>query len=281
MAALASAIVPAWAENCLKVYALIAHSGRYPASVGSDDPALSTIGIVYPAHLVHGGDGPDVGEYATAFLISGCYALTSRTVETIAPHAGLIFSLVVNGGEHDNASTARAWRSSVIARGQSDGPTWALLSLENCQPHDPAFSALPYPVAATNDQSVRKTRQLGILTVQSLTEPHVNMAAAAWSMVGGPLQMFDVGSRQWATIGIAVAPDPNRAGNPASNDAASNFSVGGIDDGSTAFFRFEPQILPLIDAWDAIGEAIERDRTLRTTQGQADRLSPWEGKPRS
>jgi hypothetical protein len=286
VAALASAIVPAWAENCLKGYALIAHSGRYPASVGSDDPALSTVGIVYPARLANDTDGPGIGEYATAFLISDCYALTSRAaIEAIAPHVGqLIFSLVVNGGEDANASTIRAWPSMVIAGGQSESPTWALLRLENCQRDDRALHARQDPFAiavSTEDRLVRKTRQLGILTEQSLTQPHANISASAWSMVGGPLQMFDAGRGQWMTIGLAVAPDPDRAGNPASGGATSNLLVGAIDDGSTAFFRFEPQILPLIEVWGPIEEAMERDLMLRTTQGQADRSTPWDGKPRS
>jgi hypothetical protein len=286
-AALAPAIAPAaWAENCLKAYALIAHSGRYPASVGSDDPALSTVGIVYPAHLANDADGPGIGEYATAFLISDCYALTSRVaIETIAPHAGqLIFRLVVNGGENANVSTVRAWQSTVIVGGQSENPTWALLRLENCQRDDPASPARQDPFAiavGTEDRSVRKTRQLGILTTQSLTQPHANISASAWSMVGGPLQMFDAGRGQWTTIGLAVAPDPDRAGNPASSGATSNLHVGAVDDGSTAFFRLEPQILPLNEIWGPIDKAIERDLMLRTTQGQADRSPPWDGKPRS
>jgi hypothetical protein len=205
-------------------------------------------------------------------------------IETVAPHAGqLIFSLVVDGGDA-KASTVRTWQSMVIAGGQSENPTWALLRLENCQRDDPALHARQDVFAigaSTKDRSVRKTRQLGILTEQSLTQPHANISASAWSMVGGPLQMFDAGRGQWTTIGLAVAPDPDRAGNPAISGATSSLLVGAVDDGSTAFFRFEPQILPLIEVWGPIDEAMERDLMLRTTQGQADRSPPWDGKPRS
>jgi hypothetical protein len=94
---------------------------------------------------------------------------------------------------------------------------------------------------------------------ESLAEPDADRSSAAWSMLGGPLQLFDDGSGAWRTIGIAVAPDLERAGHPASSAATAGLLIAGSDDGTTSFFQYEPQILPLSDIWGRIDAAIRRD----------------------
>jgi hypothetical protein len=291
----ASAVAPAWAETSAPSFALIAHAGRYPSSVGIEDPARSTVGIVYAAHPGQDVDAPAVGGYATAFLISACHAITSGlAIDAIAPHArtghaataddgALIFSLVAMD-EQSTSVQARAWRSTVIAsRGQlaewPTSPAWALLRLEDCEA-DPVAPPAPLSVSAApkGTEPVYRTRQLGILTARTVAESD---AAAAWSMLGGPLQTFDADSRQWKTIGIAIAPNPERAGNPATSTMKSDFLVAGADDGATSFFRYEPQILPLSEIWDQIGPAIEQDLMLGRGQATQSKDVTWGERPRS
>ena len=295
-----SAIVPASAETDASTFVLVAHSGRYPSSVGSEDPARSTVGIVYSAHPGRDAADPAIGEYATAFLISTCYAVASgMAIEAMAPRASaehattrdegaLIFSLVaMDAQESANSSTAPSWRSTVIASGglladQPASPAWALIRLEDCKAD---LVTPPAPLnpseAAKGAEPVHRTRQLGVLTAGSLAGPDASITAGAWSMLGGPLQMLDAGSGQWKTIGIAVAPNPERAGYPATSAMKSDYLVAGIDDGATSFFRYEPQIAPLSEIWGQISLAIEQDLILGEGQASQSEQMTWDGKPRS
>jgi hypothetical protein len=268
---------PSWADNNVPAFALVAHAGRYPSSVGFGDPARSTVGVIYSADPGRAAGGPHGSGYATAFLITTCYAVAGGlAIDAIVPHAheesaatpdegALIFSLVAMDAGADGSATTPAWRSTVIARGgqladQLARRSWALLRLEDCE--QGIAPTPPRVAAAMTDRGaapVHRTRQLGVLMTESLAEPDADRSSAAWSMLGGPLQLFDDGSGAWRTIGIAVAPDLERAGHPASSAATAGLLIAGSDDGTTSFFQYEPQILPLSDIWGRIDAAIRRD----------------------
>ena len=94
-AALACAGLPAAADEDIPV-SLISYDGERPVALAPDDPLAESVGVLFmPPEDFAKLEGPMVG-YATAFLVSECYALAAGPAVDILP-----VSMRSNGGSVD------------------------------------------------------------------------------------------------------------------------------------------------------------------------------------
>lgn len=262
-AGMALASTGAWADAAAPSFTLLAHFGRYPASISFDDTAYQTVGLIYSADAAP-NPKPDVAAYAAGVLLSGCHVITSAEALSGVVKVGfdgtsgprLRFALnprVESGG------SAQSWGMRVVSSRPQVAPTprWVVLRLLDCVEAGPntianaldAAVALP---AREEKSGLQRSRQVGILLQTGGEFLPV--------MVGGAYQQFDVLSQQWVTTGLAVAAAPERVGTPAGEMAPQTSRLlAGWDDGISAFPQPGRHVEQLEDVADSIQSAIEQD----------------------
>lgn len=251
-AALAAGIALSSAEAAADAlppsFSLIAHFGRYPASIRREDAAYQTVGLLYvsgpPARREVQGAGQAVG-----VLVSPCHVATSRAaIAEIAADAelaaGLRFSLAPSSAAGE-ASRSWAVRAVPPPPGVERSPRWALLRLSGCDESvaSSSWTLLESGLEVRSRQGstgAQRSRQIGVLIAKGDEVLPI--------MIGGAFQQYDALLDRWVTTGIAVAAAPERAGELASVLPANGSApIGGRDDGVSAFLRRSAHVEPLAD----------------------------------
>lgn len=253
----------AWADAAAPSFTLLAHFGRYPASISFDDPAYQTVGLIYSADAAPNRKS-DGAAYAAGVLLSGCHVITSAEALSGVVKAGFggtsgpRLRFAVNP-RIESSGSAQSWGMRVLSSPPQSGPPprWVVLRLLDCVEKAPntiagALEAAVALSAREENSGLQRSRQVGIL-IQTGGE-------FLPVMIGGAFQQFDVLSQDWVTTGLAVAAAPGRAGVPAGEtDPQTSRLLAGWDDGISAFPQPGRHVERLEDIVDSIQSAIEQD----------------------
>lgn len=229
-------------------FSLIAHFGRYPASIPLDDPAYRSIGLI-SASQASADRAPQRTGYVVGVLLSPCHVVTSSDglaaiAADASPASRLHFTLAPDREARD---TARRWAVRDLLP-QSDGdrsPRWTLLRLLGCEEQESnsiewVLDGAAVAPAMDRGSGVQRFRQVGALI--ALGESTLPV------MIGGAFQQFDARRLQWVTTGIAVETAPDRSGELApASDAGAPTRIGGRDDGVSAFPPPLGHVAPIVD----------------------------------
>lgn len=152
---LACGALPAAAVEEVPV-SLISYDGERPVALAPDDPLVESIGVLFmPPEAFAKIEGPMVG-YATAFLVSECYALTAGPAVDILPVSmrsnggsviepvGLRFGVGLKPGSYPDQLTEASFRASwpatihrvlpdAVQNEFFDLTRWWLVHLEGCK----------------------------------------------------------------------------------------------------------------------------------------------------
>lgn len=249
-------------------FALLVHSGRYPASVAEDDAAYHSVGLV--SRETMSTDAAPIGEVvAVGTLIAQCHVLTSgRVTDEPMGEQYLMFHLQDPSAEL-GTNIQRRWAATILASGPTAAarPDWTVLRLEGCRADSGRLNVDEAEISGLlktheGQRRVYRLRQVGIL-IDGRSNAGLQVA-----MLGGPLQLYDADRQRWVSIGIATAFAGERSGQISAATTALAFAPG-ADDGQSRFFNFGSHVKPLTEILPVIEALIARDIGVRATQDQA------------